>query len=238
MAMESAEQLLWERYCLDRDQEARDYLFLLYAPWATSIARSVFHKIRPAQMELADYVQNATVGLLEAMSRFDVARGIDFKLYGKPRVRGAVFNGLRVFLSESRPENSQYHYSDRLASLELERSDDPFEEVVDSVIGLSLGYMLDITSGHGHLSSATDGMAYTHSRQIENVLLLAVEALPDRLRMIVSAHYFQHVPFQELAVQLGVTKGRVSQLHKTALRHIREKLQDLGHADPIKLDLF
>jgi len=235
MAMEPAEQLLWERYCLDGDQEARDYIFILYSPWATSIARSVFHRVRPAQMELSDYVQNATIGLLEAMSRFDSERGIDFKLYGKPRVRGAVFNGLRVFLSESRPQESRRHYSDRLTSVEHEGTDDPFEEIISSVVGLGLGYMLDMTANAGHSNAATDGMAYTHSRQIESALLLAVESLPDRLRMIVSAHYFQHVPFQDIATQLGVTKGRISQLHKVALQRLRGSLSGQGLQDQMEI---
>lgn len=234
MAMEPAERLLWERYCLDGDQEARDYIFLLYSPWATSIARSVFHRVRPVQMELADYVQNATIGLLEAMSRFDIGRGIDFKLYGKPRVRGAVFNGLRVFLSESRPPESRRHNSDRLTSLE-QGTDDPFEEIICSVVGLGLGYMLDTASSSEHSNAATDGMAYTQSRQIESMLLLAVESLPDRLRMIISAHYFQHVPFQNIAAQLGLTKGRISQLHKTALGRIRASFSDQGISDQMEI---
>ncbi|NJL18613.1 MAG: hypothetical protein HC938_17105, partial [Nitrospira sp.] len=44
----------------------------------------------------ADYVQNASIGLLEAISRFEPERGIPFAAFALPRVRGAVLNGLRT----------------------------------------------------------------------------------------------------------------------------------------------
>jgi RNA polymerase sigma factor for flagellar operon FliA len=228
MAVEQVERLLWERYRFEDDQEARDCLYLLYAPWAKAIARSIFCRIRLPQMEFADYVQNASIGLLEAMSRFDVSRGIEFRLYGKPRVRGAVFNGLRIFLSEPKPAASPRGYSDRLSSLQEDSTGDPFNGVVDSIVELGIGYMLDVAAGNEFVCQSMDGLAYAHSRQVESMLLAAVESLPERLRLIVSAHYFQHVPFNEIATRLGVTKGRVSQLHKSAMSMIRKRLREGG----------
>jgi RNA polymerase sigma factor for flagellar operon FliA len=42
-------------------------------------------------------------------------------------------------------------------------------------------------------------------------------------------HYLQHVPFVEIAKMLGVTKGRISQLHKSAMARLRTSpvLEDL-----------
>jgi RNA polymerase sigma factor for flagellar operon FliA len=228
MAVEQVERLLWERYRFEDDQEARDCLYLLYAPWAKAIARSIFCRIRLPQMEFSDYVQNASIGLLEAMSRYEVSRGIEFRLYGKPRVRGAVFNGLRIFLSEPKASTRPEDLSERLSSLHEGLTRDPFDSVVDSIVGLGIGYMLDVASDSEFVCQSMDGLAYAQTRQFEAMLLLAVESLPERLQLIVSAHYFQHVPFHEIATHLGLTKGRVSQLHKSAMGRIREQLQAGG----------
>ncbi|WP_409034164.1 sigma-70 family RNA polymerase sigma factor [Roseateles saccharophilus] len=55
-------------------------------------------------------------------------------------------------------------------------------------------------------------------RQIVNV----VERLPAPERRVVFTHYFQLHTFEEIAFDMGLTKGRVSQLHHAALRRIRE----------------
>ena len=60
---------------------------------------------------------------------------------------------------------------------------------------------------------------------------LLVDALPERERLIVQQHYFEHVEFQVIAEQLQVTKGRVAQLHARALRLIREGYESLAGFD-------
>src|SRR6187401_2394243 len=92
------EHALWLAYRRDGDAAARVQIYGRYQPWARSVARDVFRRLRNPLLEWGDYVQNASVGLLEAMGRFDVGRGIDFIAYARPRVRGAVFNGVRVFI--------------------------------------------------------------------------------------------------------------------------------------------
>ena len=93
--MDAIEHELWRRARQDEDQEARDFLFLRYSPWARSIAGMVARRTQLRMMEWDDHVQNAQLGLLDAMSRFDAGLGVYFMVYAKPRVRGAVFNGMR-----------------------------------------------------------------------------------------------------------------------------------------------
>ncbi len=164
------------------------------------------------------------MGLLEALSRYDPDRGVAFRSYALPRVRGAVFNGLRSILGDRTPPSEEARFAARLQSLQG-ADESAFDGVIGSVIALGIGFLLDEavrTDGDG----ASDSFSYTHNAQLEVRLLHAVAQLPDRLKLIIQSHYFQHLPFQELTVQLGVTKGRVSQLHKTALMRLREALKD------------
>lgn len=222
MSTAPEEYELWIRYRQFGDNQARDFLFLKYTSWARAVAASVYRRLRVSQVEWADYVQNAQIGLLEAMSRFDVARGYDFMAYAKPRVRGAVFNGLRSALKED--EHRRGHEDDRkerLQSLNEQPSSDPLLDFIGSVIGLGLGHLLeteqfDAGSDHAH------GLVERH--ELGLILRDALLDLKDRERRILIAHYFRQVPFQEIAKEYGITKGRVSQIHKAALMQLRALL--------------
>ena len=52
-----------------------------------------------------------------------------------------------------------------------------------------------------------------------------LDSLPERECLIVTLHYLQQVPFITIAAQLGITKGRVSQLHRRAMERLREALR-------------
>jgi RNA polymerase sigma factor for flagellar operon FliA len=215
MAIEDAEQELWRRYQEDKDTAARDYLFLKYAPWARRVASGVMGRVPSHGMEWADHVQNAQIGLLEAMSRFDSRRGVDFMGFAKPRVRGAVFNGIRAFVRSPHGRPDETGAGDRLRSLWDDDVQDPLDGFIDAVVGLSLGYFLEGRSDY----DGVDGL------KIDQLLADALLDLPARQRHIVIAHYFHQVQFQQIAEDLQITKGRVSQLHKAALNALREALR-------------
>jgi len=114
MSMTADERALWTSIRSDSKCDAHQQLFFQYVPWARTVARDVYRRLRIPQMEWGDYAHNATVGLLEAMSRFDATRGVDFMAYARPRVRGAVFNGLRSYLSESARRETSDRWHERL----------------------------------------------------------------------------------------------------------------------------
>ncbi len=58
--------------------------------------------------------------------------------------------------------------------------------------------------------------------QAQHQLVNVVERLPAPERRVVFTHYFQLHTFEEIATEMGLTKGRVSQLHHMALRRMRE----------------
>lgn len=59
-------------------------------------------------------------------------------------------------------------------------------------------------------------------RQTQRQLIGVVERLPAPERRVVLTHYFQLHTFEEVALDMGLTNGRVSQLHHAALRRMRE----------------
>lgn len=222
MALSEEEYELWIRYLRRDDTEARDYLFLKYSPWARRVAGNVFSRLRVPQLEWADFSQNAVVGMLEAMSRFDPDRGLDFMAYAKLRVQGAVFNGVRLYLTGVDRATQAERFAERLESI-ADRDDVPADLLtgfVDTVASLGLGFLLESAEEPG----TTQVQKAKEQFSLRKQLLDAMEGLSDRERVVMSVHYLDHVPFQDIAKSLRLTKGRVSQIHRAGLMKLREQL--------------
>jgi RNA polymerase sigma factor for flagellar operon FliA len=52
-----------------------------------------------------------------------------------------------------------------------------------------------------------------------------VRDLPDRERHVITSHYLQQRAFAEVAEELGVTRGRVSQLHRDGIERLRRAMK-------------
>lgn len=226
MSISDSEQHLWLQFKADKDQAAYAKLFETYAPWSRVVARDVYRRIRVSDLEWTDYVQNASIGLLEAMARFDVSRNIDFIAYAKPRVRGAVFNGLRSSLSavNKRSINVDW-YADRVESVSKSDGVDSLDSLISQVTGLALGMLLDFSSERESFAGASDPLRNAEHMQLETIIEEALIVLNQKERFVIEAHYYQHTAFVEIAELLGLSKGRVSQLHSTAIDKIRIALR-------------
>lgn len=81
-----SEAALWKRFTASRDREARNELVDRYEPFARRLA----NRYRTANEPLEDLVQVASFGLVNAVNRFDPARGIPFKAFAAPTIMGEV----------------------------------------------------------------------------------------------------------------------------------------------------
>lgn len=215
------ESELWRRYREQGDLIARDRLAVMHLPWAAAVGKSVYRRVGIYGLDCEDFIQNARLGMLEAIGRYEPERGVEFRAYARPRVRGAVFNGVRAMLQERGTSAEDRCHADRLDHLH-DDGRTPFDNVVDAVVGLGLGYLLE----HAAIDDGADAYAYARRDQTHVRLKAAVRRLPARLQSLIAAHYFEHVPFCEIADAEGITKGRISQLHREALARLRDALRD------------
>jgi RNA polymerase sigma factor for flagellar operon FliA len=232
--LEADELALWERWCTSHDVVARDVLIFKYSPWTRLVARDVYVRVYALRDAWHDCVQNALIGLLEAMDRFDPARGISFQTYARHRVRGAVFNGVRTLRENlakgARSYDQMAAALDRMETFDDGETTDPLEAFVGTTVGLGLGFLLEASSVPSH-AEGCDAYAELERAELSTAIAEAMERLPEREQMILMMHYYHHVPFVEISVQLGVTKGRISQLHKRALDQLRSALRNRMLAD-------
>ena len=229
------ESALWQRYVSAQDSGARSLLIERHLRTAHTVAASLYAKRINDTIDFNDYLQYARVGLIEAVDRFDPSRKVKFATFATYRIRGAILNGVG-HATEHAAQHTQRQRAvrERVRSVrEGSESNDAFSAMVDVAISLALGYMLEES---GLWRPGGDDQTADPYRSLEMKRLILrmgtiVEALPERERLIVRYHYFEHMEFISIGEVLGISKGRISQLHARALKLIRDAYHALDRFD-------
>jgi RNA polymerase sigma factor FliA len=98
--------------------------------------------------------------------------------------------------------------------------------VADVGVGLALAWLLEGTGmvDEGERATAMPFYRNAELEQTRERLLQLVKDLPAQQSKVITAHYLQQVPFEQIALSMGLTKGRISQIHKQALAALRTLL--------------
>jgi len=236
------EAALWRRLRDSGDATARDALLALHLPYASVVAKVYYSRRYHDEIEFGDYLQYASVGMLEALERYDPARGVQFRTFAARRMHGAILNGLeRLTEKQQQIAARQRLRTERLQDLKSLAGDGDGTQppgtqqllrfVSDVGIGLALCWMLEGTAMvDGNEGSASIPFYQSVAlRQLRERLLQAVASLPAQERTVVRSHYLQEMPFDQIAAMLNLSKGRISQIHKQALLRLRGLVRE--HVD-------
>ena len=243
-----AELQLWRRFRQHADTHARAALLDLHLAYARIVAASYYAKRFHDEIEFGDYLQLASIGLLEALERFDPERGVQFRTFAARRMHGAILNGLeRLTEKQQQISARQRVRSERAAAAKavaeeragVQPGSTPkgvaqlMTYVAEVGLGLALSWLLEGTSMVEDAARAESVPFYrsTEVRQMRERLLALVESLPAQERTVVRNHYLQEIPFDQIAVMMNVTKGRISQIHKQALLRLRQGASEHGDLD-------
>lgn len=229
---------LWRRLREHGDARARERLIEGYLPYARVVAATYYARRMHDEIEFDEYLQLARLGMLEALDRYDPAAGAQFKTFAARRMHGAILDGLeqltekqrqiavRKRLQSQRLQSLKEEAGPSQPSLEDASGDGLFQRLADLGIGLALGFLLEDT---GMFSDELDSRAlpdnhYQHIelRQTRRQLRQLVDRLPEVERLVIRGHYLQNQRFDEIADELGLSKGRISQIHKQALVSMRQ----------------
>lgn len=238
---EQDESTLWQRLREAADPDARERLLAIHLPYARIVAGSYYAKRFGSEVEFGDYLQYASIGLLEAMDRYDPARGVQFRTFAARRMHGAILNGLE----KSTEKQQQIAVRQRMRAERLQdvrenaaehagleggapaRTPEQLMRFVAEVgVGLAVCWMLEGTAMVEDPSGASSVPFYrsVQLRQLRDRLVQAVDGLPPQERTVVRSHFLQDVPFERIAADLQLTKGRISQINKQALQRLRRIL--------------
>ena len=228
---------LWSRWLETNDPHAREKLVLHYSPLVKFVVGRIRSRL-PDHVDGDDLVSDGVLGLLDALERFDPARGNQFQTFAAPRIRGAVMDGLRA--SDWMPRTAR----ERVRA--VERAEESLahrlgrEATVDEVaVELGVGAAevrraRDDRARAGaepldeetvHTSSTVIDVVLDQDDAVPAGLLEAIAGLAERDQIVLALYYWERLTLVEIGQVLGVTESRVSQLHSRAARRLREALQ-------------
>lgn len=228
---------LWQHMAVG-DKDAREKLIAMYQPLARKIAATLYINRHIQEFEFNDFHQYALVGLIESIDRYNPKYETKFSSYASHRIKGCILNGV-----EKQSEKQQQILSrkrilaERAGTLKSGKNntrdfESVFAEMAEIAIGLALGYMLEDSgiycSEDGETQPDTAYAGY-ELKQLKERVKAIVDALPDQERSVIKHHYFQGIKFDEIAMEMNLTKGRISQIHHSAINRLRILHIDLIH---------
>ncbi|MBE0403417.1 RNA polymerase sigma factor FliA [Halomonas citrativorans] len=219
-------------------------LFTQYMPLVRRHALTLQVRL-PASIELDDLIQAGTVGLLEALGRFDAAHGASFATFASQRIRGAMVDELRTrdWLPRS-VRRAARAVDDAVRRLEQQLGRSPEESEIALALEMPLGdyqqLLNDTNSGQllpfeELVADGGEPVSFDVSNlpfeklldeQQRQTLIAAIEALPEREKLLMALYYQEELNLKEVGAVLGVTESRVSQLHSQAISRLRARLHD------------
>lgn len=235
----ASEAALWQRLRESGDSAAREQLLELHLPYARIVAATYYAKRYSNEVEFEDFLQYASVGMLEALDRYDPVRGVQFRTFAARRMHGSILNGIerlterqQQIAARQRLRKERLQDVTELAGLRAQDKvpDDPeqlLRMVSDVGIGLAICWMLEGTGMVDSADSCVQPFYRTVAlRQLRERLLRAIDSLPPQEKLVVRSHYLQDQPFDALVESMQLTKGRISQIHKQALLHLRALVRE------------
>ncbi|WP_211473822.1 sigma-70 family RNA polymerase sigma factor [Collimonas humicola] len=242
----SEESLLWKRWREDADSAARDSLACHYLSYARTVAASYYAKRFHDEIEFAEYLQLASVGMMEALDRYDPNLGVQFKTYAARRMHGAILNGLEHLTDKQQQiavrQRALHERLEAVKGLDRDETSQPdktstelFRELAQIGVGLALTWLL-ADSGMIGGSAETAGESTPvyrglELRQLQQRVRRLVQDLPAQEQLVINRHYLQGMQFEEIAGMLALSKGRIAQIHRKALRSLRETLREQKAGD-------
>jgi RNA polymerase sigma factor for flagellar operon FliA len=250
---EKLEERLWQEYRRTKNQDIRETFVIQYSPLVKFVAGKVAVGM-PHNVEFDDLVGFGSIGLLDAIDKYDPERGVKFKTYAVTRIRGAIFDELRQIDWVPRSVRKKAkELEETIASLESQMGRTATDQEIASSMGLneeeySKTVMKISTASIVSLNEVWSGMdeneknsigdtiespislhpdVIVEKDEIRRVIIDAIQELPEKEKQILILYWYEDLTLKEIGEVMKVTESRVSQLHSKAMLRLRAKLTNV-----------
>jgi len=220
-----------------------------YLPLVRLVAERI-HRRLPAGIDLDSLINSGIVGLMEALQRYDFSRGVTFHTYAHYRIQGEIIEYLRSLDWVSRSvrawgrkmgaaRNRLEGWLGREATpeemaKELHISLEEYYRVTQKVSEATLLSLEDLLADpEGECGMAQEAFCHNpfqdpltvlEKKDLVQKLTAALETLSERERLVVTLYYYEELTLKEIGEVLGLTEGRICQIHAQAVSRLRPVL--------------
>jgi len=234
------------------DSKWQEQIVVQYAPLIRYIASRMALRL-PPHIAMDDLISSGMIGLLDAIQKFDPHRNINFKTYAEFRIKGAILDELRTLDWIPRSVRKKSSMLEKAyAELQRQLGRPAEDEEVAETLGLGMEefyHLLDETKGVSLVDidslwknlpefsnqelyeilqdeSSRDPFVSVYFSELRDVMIKALECLPDKEKLLVSLYYYEELTMKEIGEIMGYTESRISQMHTQAIYRLRGKLNE------------
>lgn len=234
-----------------RDEGERTALIAKYAPMVEFLANLIALRL-PPNVSIDDLISAGSLGLLDAIEKFDPSRKAHLKTYAKFRIRGAILDELRNMDWMPRSIRRKIREVEQATTAVEQRLSRPAEDseiagqmgidldayydMLDKAQDIELLSLDEYAESYGdHSGSKTsyknviqgDDNPINHmmTQELKKVIVNRIKALPEKEQMVVSLYYYDGLTLKEIGKIMGLTESRVSQIHTQTIKRLRKKLR-------------
>jgi len=242
--MDERVQNLWDTFFKTRDVEVRNALVMEYVHLVKIISRRLlptYHK----HVEFDDLMSSGTLGLMDAVDKFDPTKEVKFETYASLRIRGEIIDQIRkqdwapISLRQKikRIEEGYSQLEGNLGRSATEREVAEYLDLPESEVLKTLDdshmfnvmcldeVLVDRMKGDEYLVSHDETPEETvENKEMIELLAKYIDTLNEKERQVIALYYYEELTLKEIGAVLGVTESRVSQIHSKAMITLKAKL--------------
>lgn len=229
----------------------REEIILQYTPLIKYIAHRLAMRL-PPHIAMDDLISAGVIGLMDAITKYDPDKKVEFKTYAEFRIRGAMIDELRSMDWVPRSVRQKATQIERTIT-QLERKQgrsvedeeiafalglslDDYYETMKDLQGLSPVDMEEVQKRFPDLSlddfleslsdrEENDPFHQYRLKELKNLLARAIDGLSIKEKQVISLYYFEELTLKEIGEVLGLTESRICQIHTKGILKLRARLK-------------
>ncbi|MEO1937071.1 MAG: RNA polymerase sigma factor FliA [Sulfurimonas sp.] len=210
-----------------------DELAIQYLPAVKAMAYRLKERL-PSSVDFSDLSAIGTEELIKLARRYDESINDSFWGYAKTRVYGAMLDYLRSLDIVSRANRKLIKAIDyAVEEYRLAHDDEPSDEELAEILDEDIQKVHDariastiytVMPLHDQLQVGDEGaaLAQIEREELIEVIKKVLSTYKEREQMVIQLYYFEELTLKEISEILGITESRISQIHKSVIKKIRD----------------
>ncbi len=229
----------------------REAMIRKYAYLVKYIAGRVASRL-PANVAFDELVSAGSLGLIDAVDKFDPEKGVGLKTYAQYRIKGAILDELRSMDWYSRSMRKKIQDVEaavkRIEAREERPSTDievaeelgvPLEKYYKNLSDIHSAAILSLDAcirnddgdeGSGStfsegIRSEDDPSNSVMKKELKHVLVDAIGRLTEKEQTVISLYYYEEMTLKEIGKIMDLTESRICQIHTQSLIKLRSRIR-------------
>lgn len=230
----------------------REKMIAKYAYLVKYLAGRVASRI-PSSVVFDELVSAGSLGLIDAVDKYDPKKNVGLKTYAQYRIKGAILDELRSMDWYSRSMRKKIQgiekavqavearegrpAADMEIAEEMGQSLDSYLKMLSDIHCAALlsldDYIKNNDNGGESASTFQEGMKSEDNpadelirKEMKAVLAQAIRRLTEKEQMVISLYYYDELTLKEIGNVMELTESRICQIHTMALIKLKSRIKD------------